>query len=52
MVELYVGANNLFDEAPPPIITGLPGNITGAETDSGTYDAIGQRFYGGFRVKF
>ena len=50
--ELYVGATNLFDEEPPPIISGLPGNSTGAETDAGTYDAIGQRFYAGVRVKF
>jgi iron complex outermembrane recepter protein len=50
--ELYFGVNNIFDEEPPPIISGLPGNITGTETDAGTYDAIGRRFYGGFRVKF
>ena len=51
-MEFYVGATNVFDEEPPKLITGLPGNVTGAETDSGTYDAIGQRFYGGVRVKF
>lgn len=51
-VELFVGVNNLFDESAPPIISGLPGNDTGTETDAGTYDPIGQRFYGGFRVKF
>jgi outer membrane receptor protein involved in Fe transport len=50
--EYYIGATNLFDEEPPKLITGLPGNITGAETDSGTYDAIGARYYGGVRVKF
>lgn len=50
--ELYVGATNLFDEATPKIITGLPGDNTGTETDAGTYDAIGQRFYAGLRVKF
>jgi outer membrane receptor protein involved in Fe transport len=51
-MEFYVGATNVFDESPPPIISGLPGDVTGAETDSGTYDAIGARYYGGVRVKF
>jgi len=51
-VQFYVGANNLFDEDAPPIVSGLPGNDTGTETDASTYDAIGQRFYGGVRVKF
>lgn len=50
--EFYVGANNLFNVSPPPIISGLPGNVTGAETDSGTYDAIGRRFYAGVRLRF
>jgi outer membrane receptor protein involved in Fe transport len=52
VMEFYVGAFNVFDKEPPKLITGLPSNVTGAETDSGTYDAIGQRFYGGVRVKF
>jgi iron complex outermembrane receptor protein len=51
-VELYVGATNLFDEDAPKIISGLPGDDTGTETDAGTYDPIGQRFYAGFRTKF
>jgi outer membrane receptor protein involved in Fe transport len=50
--EFYVGADNLLDTTPPPIITGLPGNTTGAETDAGTYDAIGRRYYAGARIKF
>lgn len=50
-IQFYTGVNNLFDVSPPPIISGLPGNVTGAETDSGTYDAIGRRFYAGIRVK-
>jgi outer membrane receptor protein involved in Fe transport len=50
--ELYVGATNLFDNEPPPIISGLPGNNTGTETDAGTYDPIGATYYGGVRVKF
>jgi iron complex outermembrane receptor protein len=50
-VELYVGIDNAFDTKPPGIISGLPGSTTGAETDAGTYDAIGRRYYFGFRVK-
>jgi len=50
--EVFLGANNLFDEDPPPIISGLPGDATGTETDSGTYDAIGRRWYAGVRVRF
>jgi outer membrane receptor protein involved in Fe transport len=54
--EVYFGVTNLFDEDPPLIPSGLPtsllGNNTGTETDSGVYDAIGQRYYGGVRVKF
>lgn len=52
MVELYIGATNLFDENPPPIVSGLPGNDTGTETEAGTYDPVGQRFYAGIRAKF
>jgi hypothetical protein len=42
----------VFDKDPPPIISGLPDDDTGTETDAGTYDPIGRRFYGGVRVKF
>lgn len=51
-MELFVGANNLFDEDPPLLISGLPGDVTGTETDAGTYDAIGRRWYAGVRMKF
>ncbi|MGX4641546.1 TonB-dependent receptor domain-containing protein [Massilia sp. SYSU DXS3249] len=49
--ELYFGLNNAFDTQPPAIISGLPGSDTGAETDAGTYDPIGRRWYAGIRVK-
>lgn len=52
MAEFYVGVNNLFDQDPAPIITGLPGSNTGTETNSGTYDPIGRRFYAGVRLTF
>jgi iron complex outermembrane recepter protein len=49
--ELYLGIQNAFDTKAPPIISGLPGSNTGAETDAGTYDAIGRRWYVGIRIK-
>lgn len=51
-IEIYAGADNLFDEEPPKILSGMPGSDTGTETDAGTYDPIGQRFYIGARAKF
>lgn len=50
--EFFVGADNLLNTSPPPIISGLPGDTTGAETDAGTYDAIGRRYYAGARLRF
>jgi outer membrane receptor protein involved in Fe transport len=50
--QVYLGANNLFDEEPPLLISGIPSDVTGTETDAGTYDAIGRRFYAGVRIKF
>ena len=49
--EFFVGANNLLNTQPPPIITGLTGSVTGTETAAGTYDPIGRRFYSGLRLK-
>ena len=49
--ELYFGVDNAFDTKAPPIISGLPGDVTGTETDGGTYDPIGRRWYVGLRVK-
>lgn len=48
--ELYLGIDNAFDVKPPPIISGLPGNATGTETDAAAYDPIGRRYYFGVRV--
>jgi iron complex outermembrane recepter protein len=50
--QLFLGANNVLDEEPPLVISGLPGDVTGTETDAGTYDAIGRRYYAGVRIKF
>ena len=50
--QVFLGANNILDEEPPLVISGLPGDTTGTETDAGTYDAIGRRYYAGVRIKF
>lgn len=50
--EFYTGVDNLLDNDAPPIITGLPGSNTGTETNAGTYDPIGRRFYAGVRLRF
>ncbi len=47
--EAYFGVNNLFNTKPPLIPSGLPGNSTGVETQAGTYDPIGRKFYFGIR---
>jgi iron complex outermembrane receptor protein len=48
--QLYFGMDNAFDKKAPPIVTGLPGNSTGTETDASAYDPIGRRYYLGLRV--
>lgn len=50
--QFYAGVGNLFNTKAPPIISGLPGDTTGTETDAGTYDAIGRRYYVGMRYSF
>lgn len=49
-VELYFGMDNAFNTKAPPIVSGLPGNTTGAETEAGAYDPIGRRYYLGVRA--
>ena len=48
-IELYLGIDNAFNAKPAPIISGLPGNTTGTETNASVYDPIGRRFYLGVR---
>ena len=50
--QFYLGIDNAFDTKAPRLITGLPDSTTGAETDAGTYDAIGRRYYVGVRMAF
>lgn len=49
--QLYLGIDNLLDNA-PPFVAGAFGLSPGVNTDAGTYDAIGRRFYVGARVKY
>ena len=48
--DFYVGADNLFDNK-PPFLADLASTV-GVQTDSGTYDALGRRFYAGARLRF
>ncbi|MGI5309429.1 TonB-dependent receptor domain-containing protein [Rheinheimera sp. WS51] len=50
--ELYLGLQNAFDKEPAPIISGLPGNSTGTETNASVFDPIGRRMYAGVRMTF
>jgi iron complex outermembrane recepter protein len=50
--DIYGGIDNLLGTKPAPVISGLPDNDTGTETNAGTYDPIGRRFYVGVRGKF
>ncbi|MGQ3052628.1 MAG: TonB-dependent receptor domain-containing protein [Roseateles sp.] len=47
--EIYFGIDNALATKAPLIISGLPGNTTGAETNASVYDAIGRRYYVGLR---
>jgi len=49
-VQVYLGIDNAWNKKPPPIISGLPGDSTGTETDASAYDPIGRRYYVGLRV--
>ena len=49
---VYLGVDNAFGVKPPVIPSGLPSNVTGAETAADVYDAIGRRWYVGARFTF
>ncbi|SFP62699.1 TonB-dependent receptor plug domain-containing protein [Sphingomonas rubra] len=48
--EFYVGGFNLLDNK-PPYLADL-GYSAGQDTDTGTYDPLGRRFYAGVRIGF
>lgn len=51
-VRLYAGANNVLDEDAPIILSGVPGNTTGTDTDASVYDPIGRTWYVGFNLSY
>ncbi|KMS60267.1 TonB-dependent receptor [Novosphingobium barchaimii LL02] len=50
-VEFFVGMDNVFDND-PIYMASVSGAATGMESDTGTYDPLGRRFYAGAKVKF
>ncbi len=48
--EFYVGADNILDNK-PPYLADIAASA-GQDTDAGTYDALGRRYYAGARIKF
>ena len=48
--QFYVGADNILDNK-PPFLADI-GASAGQDTDAGTYDALGRRFYAGARLRF
>lgn len=50
--KLYVGVNNVFDKDAPVILSGVPGNTTGTDTDATVYDPIGRTWYAGINLAF
>jgi iron complex outermembrane receptor protein len=49
---LYLGSNNVFDEDAPLILNGVPGNVTGTDTDANVYNPIGRTWYLGVSFEF
>ncbi len=49
---LYFGSNNVLDEEAPIILSGVPGNTTGTDTNASVYDPIGRTFYAGVRLRY
>lgn len=50
--EFYFGIDNLLDNDAPNILSGSPFNTTGHDTNAGTYDDFGRRYYAGVRFRF
>jgi len=50
--QLYFGVDNVFNEDAPIILSGVPGNTTGTDTNASVYDPIGRGYYAGARVRF
>jgi len=51
-LRVYAGVNNVFEEDAPIILSGVPGNTTGTDTDASVYDPIGRTWYAGLSLTF
>jgi hypothetical protein len=49
---VYFGINNVMDEDAPIILSGVPGNTTGTDTDADVYDPIGRTWFAGLQWTF
>jgi iron complex outermembrane receptor protein len=49
-LRLYAGVNNVLDEDAPVILSGVPGNITGTDTNASVYNPIGRTWYLGLSM--
>ncbi len=49
---IYLGSNNVLDEDAPIILSGIPGNSTGTDTDANVYNPIGRTWYLGLNFQF
>jgi iron complex outermembrane recepter protein len=49
-LRVFVGVDNLLDEKAPIILSGVPGNTTGHDTNASVYNDIGRTMYAGLRV--
>lgn len=52
MFDFYVGADNIFDNQAPNLLSGTTFNVTGSDTAADVYDIFGRRYYAGVRVSF
>jgi iron complex outermembrane recepter protein len=50
--EFYLGVDNLLDNKAPNILSLSGFNTTGTDTNAGTYDVFGRRFYAGVRLRY
>jgi len=50
-IQVFGGVNNLFNESAPNILSGVPCNVTGTDTDASVYDAVGRRYFVGARLQ-
>ncbi|WP_078084685.1 TonB-dependent receptor plug domain-containing protein [Microbulbifer mangrovi] len=51
-VSANIGINNVLDEEAPIILSGVPGNSTGTDTNASVYNPIGRSAYVGVRFTF